>query len=275
MAHLGAMLMRLLSVLALGLITALPARAGSDIDTPVTGTILPGWQQADGTRLAAVQLRLAPGWKTYWRSPGDAGIPPQFDWSKSRNLGSVGIHWPAPVVFLTAGMRTIGYTGDLVLPITLAPRKPGAPMDIRVTVDLGVCSDVCVPQRITLGTRIDDANTTPTPAIAAALASRPYSAREAGVSSATCALSPTADGLQIEARVSVPPTGGDEVVVIEPGVAGVWMSETETVRRGKELLASGQMMTADGGPVAIQRSDIVITVLGSRQTVEIRGCAAG
>ncbi len=60
-------------------LTAVPALAQDQFDLPVTGQVLEGWVRADGTRMAAVQLDLEPGWKTYWRAPGDAGIPPSFD----------------------------------------------------------------------------------------------------------------------------------------------------------------------------------------------------
>ncbi len=254
---------------------AAPLAAGDAFETPVTGQILTGWQQADGTRIAAVHLKLSPGWKTYWRAPGDAGIPPQFDWSGSDNLRGVGITWPAPEVFLTAGMRTIGYTGDVVLPVALSPRRAGQAMHIRTTLDIGVCSDICVPHRMTLEATIDDTNTQPTPAIAAALAARPYSAKEAGVTAATCALRPSTDGLQIEARVSLPHAGGREMVVIEPGQPGVWMSETDTRRQGGTLIATGEMMSAQGTPLALDRSAIRITVLGQKHSVDVRGCAPG
>lgn len=261
--------------LAAACLLAHPLAAKDKFKMPVEGEILPGWVQSDGTRMAALRLSLAPGWKTYWRSPGDAGIPPQFDWSGSSNLYSVGIVWPAPVVFMTAGMRTIGYTGDVVLPIALSPRTAGDPIKITATVDMGICSDICIPHRMTLDATIDDTNAKPTPAIAAALAARPYAADEAGVTSATCALRPTADGLAIEARLGMPSAGGSETVIIEPGQPGLWMSETETARDGGMLVAVGEMMTSDGGPVAIDRSEVKITVLGQKHAVEISGCAPG
>jgi DsbC/DsbD-like thiol-disulfide interchange protein len=76
----------------------------------------------NGGHMAAVELQLAPGWKTYWRSPGDAGIPPSFDWSGSENVKSVRLHWPAPEVFEANGMQTIGYHERLVLPVEITPR---------------------------------------------------------------------------------------------------------------------------------------------------------
>jgi DsbC/DsbD-like thiol-disulfide interchange protein len=238
----------------------------------VTGEILTGWQREDGTRIAALRLTLAPGWKTYWRAPGDAGIPPEFDWSGSDNLRGVGITWPTPEVFLTAGMQTIGYSGDLVLPLALAPRAAGAPITLAVDLDIGVCSDICVPHTMTLNAVLDGSNTAPTPAIAAALAAQPYSAKEAGVSSAICTLTPTSDGLQIDLAIEMPSAGGHEVVVIEPGQPGLWMGETQTVRQGGRLAATGTLMSNGGAPIALERSAIRITVLGKTHAVDIKGC---
>jgi len=254
---------------------AAPLAAEDTFELPVKGEILTGWLQPDGTRVVGLRMQLAPGWKTYWRSPGDAGIPPHFDWSGSENLNGVGVTWPAPVVFLTAGMRTIGYTGDVVLPIALAPQTSGEPITLNATVDIGVCSDICVPHRMTLNAVIDDTNTKPTPAIAAALAAQPYSASEAGVTSATCALSPTQDGLSIKATLGLPAIGGNEVVIIEPGQDGLWMSETQTSRSGTTLVAVGEMMASDGQPIAIDRSEVRITILGDTSAVEIKGCQPG
>ena len=266
------MIKRALTATALCVASALPGFAQTGIGTPVTAEILPGWTKPDGTRIAALKFTLAPGWKTYWRAPGDAGIPPQFDWSRSDNLHGVGITWPAPQVFREGGVSTIGYKDELVLPITLAPRRAGKSMKVNVTMDFGVCSDICMPQQIKVSATLNDTNTTPTPAIAAALAARAYSASEAGVTAATCDLSPSAQGLEITAQLSMPPTGGREMVVIEPGQPGIWMSETDSLRKGRSLTATGNLAALSGGTVAIDRSAITITVLGDKQVVEIKGC---
>ncbi|AXI41110.1 protein-disulfide reductase DsbD domain-containing protein [Sulfitobacter sp. SK011] len=268
------MMKSLISALFLGLL-AVPATAQAQSGAPVTGEILTGWQQADGTRVAAIKLTLAPGWKTYWRSPGDNGIPPHFDWSGSSNLGGVGITWPAPSVFRTGGVRTIGYANELILPITIAPRSSGKPVTLHADLDIGVCSDICVPQQLSLRATLDTTSRNPTPSIAAALAARAYSASEAGVKSATCSLRPTANGLEIETRLNVPSAGGREVVVIEPGQPNMWMSETDSSRNGRHLTAIGDLSSTNGGALAIDRSAILITVLGEKHAVEIQGCTPG
>ena len=97
-------------------------------DQILSAALLPGWQTSNGSRMSALRLDLAPHWKTYWRSPGDAGIPPEFDWSGSDNLAGVRLHWPRPQVFDLNGMQSIGYKKHLVLPLELTavdPAKPG------------------------------------------------------------------------------------------------------------------------------------------------------
>lgn len=242
---------------------------------PVTAQMLPGWVRADGSRVAAVRLSLEPGWKTYWRAPGDAGIPPEFNWSGSRNLYSVAVTWPTPRVFVENGMRSIGYTDELVIPLVLAPSQAGQPIDVDLEMNIGICSDICVPHSLNLQAMLDGADAKPTPAIAAAMAARPYSAREAGVKSATCKIEPTKDGLRIEARVTAPSAGGQEVMVIEPGLRDVWVSEADTHRSGNDIIAVSEMIHVDGGTIAIDRSSVRLTVLGSSHAIDIRGCSAG
>jgi hypothetical protein len=172
-------------------------------------------------------------------------------------------------------MQTLGYVDSVILPLTIAPRKVGKSVKIRAAMDIGVCKDICVPFSLDLKATLDTPNTKPTPGIAAALAARPYAASEAGLRSAACALRPTADGFEIEARLEMPSTGGREVVVIEPGQPGLWMSETDTRRSGGTLTAIGDLIPTGNGAIAIDRSAIVITVLGNSLAVEVNGCAPG
>lgn len=262
------------AVLAL-LAAAPPALAGDPFADVISAEVLQGWDLPDGRRVAGLRLRLADGWKTYWRAPGDAGIPPQFDWSRARNIASAALTWPTPGVYEQNGMRSIGYTGDVVIPIHLTPRTAGRAMRMRVDVSIGICAEVCLPHEINIDTLLDAPEARPTPAIVAALADTPYAADEAGVRSATCALRPTEHGMQIEARVQLPHTGGREVAVIEPGVPGVWVSEAKTQRTGNTVVAVSEMMAADGAPFGLDRSDVRITILGGDYAVDIRGCTAG
>ncbi|WP_170415187.1 protein-disulfide reductase DsbD domain-containing protein [Ruegeria atlantica] len=260
---------------AFALVLGLTLPATAQVQGPVAELdILDGGRTAKGTYLSAVRVTLQDGWKTYWRAPGDAGIPPQFDWNRSDNVGDVSITWPAPDVFDQNGLQSIGYENQLVLPVEITPKNPAKPVRLQGTMDLGVCKDVCIPEQLDFDHTLD-AEAGRNPAIAAALAQRPFSEQEASVSNASCHLSPTSDGMKIEARVTMPSAGGREVAVIEPGNPTLWASQTETSRTGNTLIATSEVINASGGPFALDRSEIRITVLGSNHAVDIRGCSAG
>ena len=92
-----------------------------------------------------IEVKLQPGWKTYWRSPGDAGIPPQVDFSGSTNVASMVFRWPVPERFLYYDFETFGYKKEVVFPVDLKLARPGEPAALRARVDLLVCDDVCIP----------------------------------------------------------------------------------------------------------------------------------
>jgi DsbC/DsbD-like thiol-disulfide interchange protein len=142
------------------------ARAGS-VSAPLTTTLEPGvstWSAGlhsgarlldggadpaagapDGTRLAGIEIRLDPHYKTYWRSPGDSGLPPAFDWSASTNLRSVQVSWPAPTRFEDSAGSSIGYKDRVVFPLAVTPLDPGKPVVLELRMDYAVCEQVCIP----------------------------------------------------------------------------------------------------------------------------------
>jgi len=94
---------------------------------------------------AGVELRLKPGWHTYWRYPGDAGVPPRFDFSRSENLRAAEIRWPAPQRIQEQGLVAIGYVRDVIWPLSVVPQNPEQPVLLRVKLDYAVCDTLCVP----------------------------------------------------------------------------------------------------------------------------------
>lgn len=258
------------------LLTCAPLAAPAETltqDKVLAASLRPGWQTEAGNRMTALQLDLAPHWKTYWRSPGDAGIPPEFDWSGSENLRAVRIHWPVPRVFDLNGMQTIGYLDELVLPIEIVPQDPARPVKLVARVDLGVCNKICMPATVALSATLSGAGAKDA-AITAALANRPATAGEAGLAAIDCKVEPTADGLRITAHIDMPATGGTETVVFEPGHPGIWSSEAESRRDGGRLIAVGELGASSGQPFALDRSALTVTVLSPGRGVEIAGCPA-
>jgi DsbC/DsbD-like thiol-disulfide interchange protein len=135
--------------LAVGTASAWAADASAwEQDTHSATRLIAG----DGTRLAAdgawragVEIKLGRGWKTYWRYPGDSGVPPRFDFSGSSNVKAVNVLWPTPHRFRDASGESIGYTDQLIFPLHVLPQDPAKPVTLRMNLDYGVCEKLCVP----------------------------------------------------------------------------------------------------------------------------------
>jgi len=105
-----------------------------------------GSSDADKSQRVGVDIRLARGWHTYWRYPGDAGIPPRLDWSGSTNLASAEIRWPAPRrILVEGGIESIGYTDGVLFPVIVRPVDTTKPIALRLKIDFGVCEKICIP----------------------------------------------------------------------------------------------------------------------------------
>ncbi|GAA3861535.1 protein-disulfide reductase DsbD domain-containing protein [Celeribacter arenosi] len=229
--------------------------------------MLTGWQMENGNRMAAVRVALAPGWHTYWRAPGEAGIPPRFFWSGSQNVAAVRYHWPIPQVYEQNGMTFIGYEDELVLPIEIIPRTSG---DIRLSgvMELGVCDDICMPLSAPLSATFDDSlDSADTAPIQKSLRSRPVA-----MTGVTCAAEPVSDGMRVKATMSLPSLGIGEMAVIEHPDPQVWVAESTMERTGTDVSVTTEMVQPDAQPFAIERSSLIITVLGNGQAYEARGC---
>jgi DsbC/DsbD-like thiol-disulfide interchange protein len=104
---------------------------------------------------AGIQIRLGEGWKTYWRHPGDAGVPPHLDWSGSSNLASATVLFPAPRRFMQAGLASIGYKGDVILPVAVTPIDPAKPVSLVLALEYGICKDICMPVEARLAVALE------------------------------------------------------------------------------------------------------------------------
>ncbi len=145
----------------------------------------------DGTHVTlGLQFSLDPGWKIYWRSPGDAGYPPRLDWTGSNNLATAHLAWPAPKRFSVLGFETIGYQGEMVLPIDVTLAQPGRPLDIEAVVDYLTCDEICVPYtaRLSLLVRAGAALPSPLAPLIASFAARVPASVSAGGPAASLAI---------------------------------------------------------------------------------------
>ena len=107
--------------------------------------LVSGGAGKDGALKAGIEMTLAPGFKTYWRSPGDSGVPPRFDWSASENAGSITVNWPVPERFGEGQDSSIGYTADVILPVSVRAANPDKPVKLVLKLDYAVCEKICIP----------------------------------------------------------------------------------------------------------------------------------
>jgi DsbC/DsbD-like thiol-disulfide interchange protein len=123
------------------------------------GAVASAWVELPGARvrlvagaapqanryLAGVEVVLADGWKTYWRMPGDAGVPPSFDWAGSANTAAITVLYPAPTRLVEPAAQTIGYKGPVVFPVEVKPVDAAKPVELSLALELGICREICIP----------------------------------------------------------------------------------------------------------------------------------
>jgi DsbC/DsbD-like thiol-disulfide interchange protein len=136
--------------------------------------LVAGGSEAGGVaRLAGIEMALDAGFKTYWRTPGESGLPPAFDWSGSENLAKADVLWPAPSRFEDAGGVSYGYKDQVVLPVRAIAKDSSKPVRLRLRLDYGVCKDICIPAQATLALELPGGEAAHGAAIEKALARVP------------------------------------------------------------------------------------------------------
>ncbi|MEM0944695.1 MAG: protein-disulfide reductase DsbD domain-containing protein [Pseudomonadota bacterium] len=238
----------------------------------VEASLIPGETAPDGSRTMGLALDLAPGWKTYWRSPGEAGIPPRFDWEGSANLARIEVLWPAPGIYQSFGMTTIGYESDVVLPIRLEPEDASAPVSVSLALDLGVCREICVFERVELSANYAPDMVAGAEAVATAVAAVPAPGSALGLSSATCSIRGSGEDRDFSAALTFDQPLYGATVLLE-GPEDVWFHGTHSWMEGDDILidATATLLFDD---VWITRKDVRMTVLADGFAADIQGCLA-
>lgn len=102
-------------------------------------------KNGDAQLRAGIEIKMQPGWKTYWRYPGDSGVPPHLDFAGSENLKDVKVLYPAPHLFTDETGQSLGYKEKVIIPLAVSPQQPGKPARLRLKIDYAVCEKLCVP----------------------------------------------------------------------------------------------------------------------------------
>lgn len=243
------------------------------LDDVVQIKLLPGWREPSGVHMMALQVTLAPGWKTYWRVGGDTGIPPRFNWQGSKNLAQVTYRWPRPDIMYVDGLEIIGYKHQLVLPIELKPTKPNAPITAALNLEIGVCAKVCIPVTVDLSARLKPSSNQARTLIQGALDQAEIPAAKSGLKSVSCTVSKIEDGYQLDAVFNLPTTETTpEVVVFESTLQDVWISPSTSQRNGDKLTAQTTLISYAGDGFTFDPADLQVTVIGKKAAISIGGC---
>lgn len=109
---------------------------------------------ANGEWVVGVAVALAPNTITYWRDPGEAGVPPRFDFSGSTNVSSTAVFFPAPRRIREGDIDAIGYRDAVVFPVRVTLADKAAPAQVQLVLDYATCERICVPARAELSLRL-------------------------------------------------------------------------------------------------------------------------
>jgi DsbC/DsbD-like thiol-disulfide interchange protein len=151
----------------------------------------------EGAYRAGIEIKLAPQTITYWRSPGESGVPPVFDFSHSSNLRRAEVSFPAPKRIDESGSDVFGYEGAIVFPVRVTPQQPGKPVDLALELDYAACEKICLPVHASLQVALPAKDMSEAPALAAAESTVPRrlsaeeTARDVAIMPVTGAEKPT------------------------------------------------------------------------------------
>jgi suppressor for copper-sensitivity B len=214
-----------------------------------------------------LQFVLKPGWKTYWRSPGDAGVPVTLDWTGSANLASAEISWPAPRRFSLFGLDTFGYEDEVVLPIAARPADPEKPLSLRLKANYLVCEKICIPYTAALS--LDLPASRPAPSDFAQLIDR-YQSRVPSEGQGLKLLSARAEGNRLAVAVaSVLPLSAPDLLV--EGPAGLHFPAPKvTLEQGGRVAKLTIDAARDDKAPALAGTPLLLTVVDGTRGLEAK-----
>lgn len=240
------------------------------------------WQSADhsavrllaGSRsgqvmLGGIAIQLQPGWKTYWRNPGDSGVPPRFDFSGSENVEAVTVLWPAPRKFDDgAGGEALGYQKQVILPLRIAAKNTDKPLTLRGVISYAVCEKICIPVEARVELPFTSIASTEDGALLAALDTVPKPAA-VGDANPLSVRDVTRDGKTVIVDVNAPETGDVNLFVEGPNAE--WALPVPKLRKDGPPGVKRFTFDLDGLPPGVtpQGQPIKLTLVGADRAYEV------
>jgi hypothetical protein len=252
--------------------------AGSSVfsQSPIIGLksvdIIRGWRQSDDIHIAAINIKLEDGWKTYWRVPGIGGIAPILNWEKSKNIKNISQIWPTPNIYNEYGLQTIGYKDELLLPLQIQPIDKKQPIHLSITIDFGICSDVCVPIQTSVEEKLPERTSFGKKNILDTLEKTILSGNKSLFKIVKCNIIPIKDGFEVNAFFEgLTSFDKDTLGVVEyPVKQNGWINQKASLVSGNQLNVHATVYNKSIH--FIDRSDLTLTIFTKNKAFEFDGC---
>ena len=234
--------------------------------------IIRGWRQSDDIHIAAINIKLEDGWKTYWRVPGIGGIAPILNWEKSKNIKNISQIWPTPNIYNEYGLQTIGYKNELLLPLQIQPIDKKQPIHLSITIDFGICSDVCVPIQTSVEERLPERTSIGKKNILDTLEKAILSGNKSPFKIVKCNIVPIKDGFEVNAFFEgLTSFDKDTLGVVEyPVKQNGWINQKASLVSGNQLNVHATVYNKSIH--FIDRSDLTLTIFTKNKAFEFDGC---
>ncbi len=234
--------------------------------------------------LLGLEFELLKGWKVYWRTPGDAGYPPEIDWTGSENLTAPRMRWPAPERFHVLGLETLGYRDAVLFPIEARLQDVAGPVRLRAKISYLVCDEICIPGEATLSLDIPEAGlrlgaaTPQRTHIQAALARVPGDGQAAGLAIEGAEMAEDSGLLSVTVRAAAPFHAPDLYVEGPEGffftapTIHFWDGKRRAIFRMD--VEGGALMGSEGGAAAILGQKLRFTLVDDLGRASLRAMEA-
>lgn len=259
---------------AIALLAGISAQADEGwIDLDLSSARLIAAQTAaptDGPLQVGIDIRLNDGWKTYWRSPGDAGYPVTVDWSGSDNAEPTQMQWPAPHRFSLFDLETFGYGERVVFPVNVHVPDPTQPVQLNAVVDYLLCKEICVPQTASVSLTLDPGKPTAGPdaqLIDLYQSQVPGDGSQSGLSMDDVTLTDSGNGIAVGVT-SVFPLTSPDVIVEGPDDVLFSRPALDLQEDGLGFIATLQAETFEGTPANLAGKDLTLTIVDGTRGLE-------
>jgi len=219
---------------------------------------------------AGIEIKLEPDWHTYWRYPGDSGLPPRFDFSGSQNLAAAKVSYPAPHLYTDATGNILGYKDHVIFPVSVTPKQPGQPVKLQVKIDYAICAKLCVPARgqATLTLSPGASANQATLAAAEAQVPKPVTPAKLGL-----ALKRTSEEQKPAVAVDIAAPQGQPVRLFVEGPSGEWALPVPKEAAGAPAGKRRFSFLLDGLPPGVSPKapvELTFTVIEGEQAFETK-----